>query len=99
MNSNSIQQNNSQQNGETTSSADFTNPFCASCGKPKTFDFRLSDTQSTGGICTCGMKIKISLNKEEILSDHPLVERLTGWICPVCGRGNNPHSMSCPCKI
>lgn len=20
-----------------------------------------------------------------------------GWVCPVCGRGNAPHSSSCPC--
>lgn len=22
---------------------------------------------------------------------------VTGWICPVCGRGMSPDSMSCPC--
>lgn len=21
-----------------------------------------------------------------------------GWICPVCGRGNSPHTHICPCK-
>jgi hypothetical protein len=20
-----------------------------------------------------------------------------GWVCPVCGGGNSPHSMRCPC--
>lgn len=22
---------------------------------------------------------------------------VTGWICPVCGRGNSPLNMTCPC--
>ena len=22
---------------------------------------------------------------------------LPGWVCPVCGSGNSPHSNSCPC--
>jgi hypothetical protein len=22
----------------------------------------------------------------------------TGWICPVCGGGNAPHSLRCPCR-
>lgn len=21
-----------------------------------------------------------------------------GWICPICGRGNSPHTSSCPCR-
>lgn len=21
-----------------------------------------------------------------------------GWICPVCGKGNAPFSLACPCK-
>jgi hypothetical protein len=24
---------------------------------------------------------------------------LTGWICPVCGRGLSPYTSSCPCAI
>ena len=22
---------------------------------------------------------------------------LQGWVCPVCGRGNSPYNLTCPC--
>lgn len=22
-----------------------------------------------------------------------------GWVCPVCGRGNNPDKLSCDCRV
>lgn len=24
--------------------------------------------------------------------------KMTGWICPVCGRGVSPYTAVCPCK-
>lgn len=24
--------------------------------------------------------------------------KMTGWICPVCGRGLSPYTSCCPCK-
>ena len=24
-------------------------------------------------------------------------QQLTGWVCPVCGRGNSPFTMTCLC--
>lgn len=27
----------------------------------------------------------------------PVVQGPVGWICPVCGRGNSPYALSCPC--
>ena len=28
----------------------------------------------------------------------PATPVLSGWVCPVCGRGNAPFAASCPCK-
>ena len=30
-------------------------------------------------------------------NNPPFVAPMTGWICPVCGRGNAPFTSSCPC--
>ena len=24
--------------------------------------------------------------------------QISGWVCPVCGRGLSPYTQSCPCK-
>lgn len=41
---------------------------------------------------TCGKK------DEEIDScERCKPKGMLGWICPVCGRGNSPFSLSCPC--
>ena len=31
-------------------------------------------------------------------SDTPNHPKMTGWICPVCGRGLSPYTSFCPCK-
>ena len=40
----------------------------------------------------CGYTGDCVLDKE---SDSP---KMTGWICPVCGRGLSPWTSVCPCK-
>ncbi|MDE2102245.1 MAG: hypothetical protein KGL39_33675 [Patescibacteria group bacterium] len=35
--------------------------------------------------------MKKKINKE------PEVPAITGWKCPVCGRGNSPFNPTCPC--
>jgi hypothetical protein len=46
--------------------------------------------------CSCGKK-----NSEIENCDCQKITTtsagLTGWVCPVCGRGNSPFSGSCPC--
>ena len=31
--------------------------------------------------------------------EYPKTAGMTGWICPVCGRGLSPWTTQCPCKI
>lgn len=35
-----------------------------------------------------------SESKSEIIN----APKMTGWICPVCGRGLSPYTSVCPCK-
>lgn len=28
-----------------------------------------------------------------------IAPKITGWICPVCGRGLSPFTAVCPCKM
>jgi hypothetical protein len=44
--------------------------------------------------CTCG---KTNQEMEDCKLCKPQIFGMTGWICPVCGRGNSPFSSSCPC--
>lgn len=42
-------------------------------------------------------------NKREIINTPKMSETIntpimTGWICPVCGRGLSPYTSVCPCK-
>lgn len=45
--------------------------------------------------CSCG---KSNQEIDNCLSCKPKINGMTGWVCPVCGRGNSPFSSSCPCK-
>ena len=42
-----------------------------------------------------GIKIMV-----EWIDNQPTIEppQMTGWICPVCGRGLSPFTSVCPCK-
>lgn len=36
----------------------------------------------------------------EWIDNQPTIEppKMTGWICPVCGRGLSPYTYVCPCN-
>lgn len=41
-------------------------------------------------------RIKIGIGR--LPSAQPNSSGLSGWICPVCGRGLSPYISVCPCK-
>lgn len=47
-------------------------------------------------ICQCG-KVDEQVRSCELCNPKKPAG-MTGWVCPVCGRGNSPFSSSCPCK-
>lgn len=44
--------------------------------------------------CTCG---KHNQAVDECVDCNPKPVGLSGWICPVCGRGHSPFKTSCDC--
>ena len=37
-------------------------------------------------------------NTVSVTVTSPDIPKMTGWICPVCGRGLSPYTSVCPCK-
>ena len=64
-------------------------PDCEKRGIPK-------DTQ----LCpNCGYDFIKNIRKD--ILPEPVefeIPSLIGWTCPVCGMGNSPFSLTCPCK-
>ena len=65
---------------------------CYRCGKA-------IDTSGSPNECSeCKSKvIRISGESKEKVKD-PAIFGNYGWVCPVCGRGNSPYTLSCPCQ-
>ena len=67
---------------------------CISCGK------EMESTTSGNPMCLeCDLNLRDILNRErlntKVQPDKPF---LTGWICPVCGRGMSPYESYCNCN-
>lgn len=70
------------------------------CGKClKTFDY-------TGHSCGCNINYSnipaCPDCGKEILGDNHICfttksAPFIGWVCPVCGKGNSPYCLTCPC--
>ena len=40
-----------------------------------------------------------NIHYEDIVNQPTIeIQRMSGWICPVCGQGLSPFIMICPCK-
>ena len=72
---------------------DITEPIietkCKLCGKPFCDD---GQTSTPVDVCKCLPLDILDMQSVPLIRTH-------GWICPVCGRGNNPDNQTCPCLI
>lgn len=61
--------------------------YCRVCGGllPGHFESAKGTTEPTRG-CNCGYNLQQVPNTD-----------MTGWTCPICGRGNAPFTSTCPC--
>jgi len=63
---------------------------CPKCNKPYIYIGDVPEggfAQGTEPWCTCRDLFVQSKTQ------------LTGWICPICGRGCSPYSTFCPCNV
>lgn len=77
----------SQGKSESTAGANVTAYYCEKCGKL----MPLSPYIGTNNPERCSCLIFKSPYSQQTFYNY-------GWICPVCGRGNAPHSSTCACK-
>lgn len=46
----------------------------------------------------CGLLFTNTGTGYTICKCPPQPVGLTGWICPICGKGNSPYTQTCPCQ-
>ncbi len=44
--------------------------------------------------CSCG---KTNEEVDDCETCNIKISNITGWVCPLCKRGNSPYSAICPC--
>jgi hypothetical protein len=61
----------------------------------------MDQNQNTGGNANSTFRTCLTCGKKDEAMDSCEIckpKGMTGWVCPVCGRGNSPFSSTCPCK-